>query len=189
MKIQGIFAVRSGIDGKLDVTRSTFVDTMDAIDQQVIEYQEKFALNVKLNYSVSRGYHLSIANSGKEIPECFVECVKFRKTIACTTKTISSLNSRAGECLRDLYNLSYGVVQKLLNEIRPHACYLYGMVENIAHLDMLLSFSNLVALSPVDQPYSCPTVSKHGDFIVKQGRHPLIEDMMRDQPFIPNNSV
>ncbi|ETV82305.1 hypothetical protein, variant 3 [Aphanomyces astaci] len=188
MKIQGSFAVKSGLDGKLDLTRSTFVDIMDAIHQQVVEYQEKYAFNVKLNHSASRGYHLSIANLRQDIPPMFEECVKFNKSIACTTKQFSSLNSRATECIQEVYALSYGMIQKLLDEIRPHAASLYSMVENIATLDMLLSFANLVALSPADQPYTCPEVTEHGCLSINQGRHSLIETMMQDQPFVPNDT-
>jgi DNA mismatch repair protein MSH4 len=50
MKLQGCFAVKAGIDGKLDVARSTYLDTVNTINQQVEEYQEKFELNVKLHY-------------------------------------------------------------------------------------------------------------------------------------------
>ena len=57
---------------------------------------------------------------------------------ACTTKEFSSLNSRAKECLSDIYKLSYGVIQSLLADIRPYVSSLYAMVESIALLDMLL---------------------------------------------------
>ncbi|KAH9158904.1 hypothetical protein LEN26_002646 [Aphanomyces euteiches] len=188
MKIQGGFAVKSGIDGKLDVMRSTLVDTIGTMEHKISEYQEKFGFTIKLHFSVSRGYHLNIPNSGQVLPSCFEERVKYKRSIACTTKEFSSLNSRAFECLQDIYKLSFGVVQALLDEVRPHASVLYSMVENIAVLDMILSFTNLAALSPADQPYCCPTVSEHGQLFIKKGRHPLIEEMMSDQPFVPNDS-
>ncbi|CAK4227597.1 unnamed protein product [Aphanomyces euteiches] len=187
MKIQGGFAVKSGIDGKLDVMRSTLVDTVGTMEHKISEYQEKFGFTIKLHFSVSRGYHLNIPNAGQVLPSCFEERVKYKRSIACTTKEFSSLNSRAFECLQDIYKLSFGVVQALLDEVRPHASVLYSMVENIAVLDMILSFTNLAALSPADQPYCCPTVSEHGQLFIKKGRHPLIEEMMSDQPFVPND--
>ncbi|KAH9100820.1 hypothetical protein Ae201684P_007013 [Aphanomyces euteiches] len=183
----GGFAVKSGIDGKLDVMRSTLVDTVGTMEHKISEYQEKFGFTIKLHFSVSRGYHLNIPNAGQVLPSCFEERVKYKRSIACTTKEFSSLNSRAFECLQDIYKLSFGVVQALLDEVRPHASVLYSMVENIAVLDMILSFTNLAALSPADQPYCCPTVSEHGQLFIKKGRHPLIEEMMSDQPFVPND--
>lgn len=49
-----------------------------------------------------------------------------------------SLNLRLNESLTAIYKLSNGVIQDLLQKIRPHANALYMMVESIAMLDMLL---------------------------------------------------
>ncbi|CAK4675727.1 unnamed protein product [Aphanomyces euteiches] len=50
MKIQGGFAVKSGIDGKLDVMRSTLVDTIGTMEHKISEYQEKFGFTIKLHF-------------------------------------------------------------------------------------------------------------------------------------------
>ncbi|EQC41619.1 hypothetical protein, variant [Saprolegnia diclina VS20] len=188
MKISGSLAVKAGIDGKLDVARATYLSTIDSINERVEEYQDQFGIAIKLHFSVGRGYHLLIPNGGaRDIPQIFEQRVKFSKSLACTTKDISSLNSRTKECMNDIYQLSYGVINALMDEIRPFVCHLYAMVESVALLDMLLSFTNLVALSPVDQPYCRPQMCPGGNFVIKKGRHPLIEQVVQDRPFVPND--
>jgi DNA mismatch repair ATPase MutS len=58
--------------------------------------------------------------------------------MSCSTKELNSLNARLNESLTAVYKLSNGVIQTLLNKIRPQATVLYTMVETIALLDMLL---------------------------------------------------
>ncbi|OQR80912.1 mutS-like protein [Achlya hypogyna] len=139
MKIQGSFAVKAGIEAKLDLARALYLSLIDGINNHVEEYQEQFHLSIKLHFSVSRGYHLLVQSSGtQDIPSIFEQRVKFSKSVACTTKDISSLNLRSKECLNEIYQLSYGVVHQLLDEIRPFVRRLYAMVESISMLDMIL---------------------------------------------------
>ncbi|TMW68241.1 hypothetical protein Poli38472_005709 [Pythium oligandrum] len=187
-RIQECFAVRAGIDGMLDVARRTYLDTIEKIHELVHKFKGSMEVPVRLSYSSRRGYHLVLPCNAKDIPSLIVERVPTKKAIYCSTKELKSLNGRLEEALMAVYKLSNNVIQNLLNKIRPRATVLYAMVEGIALLDMLLSFTNVVAASPPDRPYVCPRVSECGSLVIKDGRHPLVERVMQDQDFIPNNT-
>ncbi|KDO34635.1 hypothetical protein SPRG_00697 [Saprolegnia parasitica CBS 223.65] len=198
MKINGSLAVKAGIDGKLDVARATYLSTIDSINERVEEYQDRFGIAIKLHFSVGRGYHLLIPNATGQIQQMHDPASRNSVVLiaivalACTTKDISSLNSRTKECMNDIYQLSYGVINALLDEIRPFVCNLYAMVESVALLDMLLRFKRTLFLSVqrhdsyryLDcRPQMCPD----GNLVIKKGRHPLIEQVVQDRPFVPND--
>lgn len=187
-RIQECFAIRSGIDGMLDVARRTYLDTIEKIHGLVRKYNETLPVPVKLTYTSRRGYHLLVPNSVTELPSIITERVMGKKALACSTKELQSLNSRLAESLTAVYKLSNGVIQSLLDKIRPHASALYTMVETIALLDMLLSFTNLVALSPAEKPYVQPRMTADGSMVIKNGRHPIIERMSKDHPFVANST-
>lgn len=58
--------------------------------------------------------------------------------LSCSSRPLVSLNMRLNEALVAIYKLSNGVVQGLLQTVRPQASALYAMVDSIALLDMLL---------------------------------------------------
>ncbi|KAI9921240.1 hypothetical protein PsorP6_002121 [Peronosclerospora sorghi] len=157
-----------------------------------------------------RGYHLAVPVNAKDLPSCFIERVPTKTVICCSTKPLVSLNVRLNEALAAVYKLSNDVIQHLLDKIRPRSSTMHVMVESVALLDMLLSFVNVVALSPPDQPCNIfalkdiadgishkavhlkfvdtrPTVTEHGNLIIKKGRHPLVE-RVRDQAYIPSDT-
>ncbi|CEG46488.1 dna mismatch repair protein [Plasmopara halstedii] len=187
-RIQECFAVRAGVDGMLDVARRTYLDTIEKIHEVVHTYKENIGFPIRLNYTARRGYHLAVPVNIKELPSSFIERVTNRNVICCSTKVLVSLNVRLTEAVTAVYKLSNDVIQQLLDKIRPRASAMHAMVESIALLDMLLSFVNVVALSPPDRPYTRPTVTEHGNFIIKKGRHPLVECVLKDRRYIPSDT-
>ncbi|KAE8914306.1 DNA mismatch repair protein [Phytophthora fragariae] len=187
-RIQECFAVRAGVDGMLDVARRTYLDTIEKIHEVVHTYKENLGIPIRLNYTSRRGYHLAVPVNCNDLSACFIERVATKSVICCSTKALVSLNVRLNEALTAVYKLSNDVIQQLLDKIRPRASTMHAMVESVALLDMLLSFVNVVALSPPDQPYTKPTITEHGNLVIKKGRHPLVERVLKDRTYIPSDT-
>ncbi|KAE9310301.1 hypothetical protein PR003_g20301 [Phytophthora rubi] len=188
-RIQECFAVRAGVDGMLDVARRTYLDTIEKIHEVVHTYKENLGIPIRLNYTSRRGYHLAVPVNCNDLSACFIERVATKSVICCSTKALVSLNVRLNEALTAVYKLSNDVIQQLLDKIRPRASTMHAMVVSVALLDMLLSFVNVVALSPPDQPYTKPTITEHGNLVIKKGRHPLVERVLKDRTYIPSDTV
>ncbi|KAK1939219.1 DNA mismatch repair protein MSH4 [Phytophthora citrophthora] len=206
-RIQECFAVRAGVDGMLDVARRTYLDTIEKIHEVVHMYKENLGIPIRLTYTARRGYHFAVPLNAKDLPASFIERVATKTVICCSTKTLVCLNLRLNEALVAVYKLSNEVIQQLLDKIRPRATTMHAMVESVALLDMLIrysnttfslvgctlilfsySFVNVVALSPPDHPYTRPTVSQHGNLVIKKGRHPLVENVLKDRAYIPSDT-
>ncbi|CAH0515089.1 unnamed protein product [Peronospora belbahrii] len=187
-RIQECFAVRAGVDGMLDVARRTYLDTIEKIHEVIHTYKENLGIPIRLSYTSRRGYHLAVPANTKDLPASFIERVTMKTVICCSTRPLASLNARLNEALTAVYKLSNDVIQQLLDKIRPRSSTMHAMVESIALLDMLLSFVNVVALSPPEHPYTKPTVTEHGNLIIKKGRHPLVERVLKDQAYIPSDT-
>ncbi|KAL3667975.1 hypothetical protein V7S43_006852 [Phytophthora oleae] len=172
----------------LDVARRTYLDTIEKIHEVVHTYKENLGIPIRLNYTARRGYHFAVPVNAKDLPASFIERVATKTVICCSTKTLVSLNLRLNEALTAVYKLSNDVIQQLLDKIRPRATTMHAMVESVALLDMLISFVNVVALSPPDHPYTRPTVSQLGNLVIKKGRHPLVENVLKDRAYIPSDT-
>ncbi|RQM18075.1 hypothetical protein DD237_000431 [Peronospora effusa] len=198
-RIQECFAVRAGVDGMLDVARRTYLDTIEKIHEVIHTYKENLGIPIRLTYTSRRGYHLAVPINTKDLPASFIERVSMKTVICCSTKPLASLNVRLNEALTAVYKLSNDVIQQLLDKIRPRSSTMHAMVESIALLDMLLS---PVAARPSMYSYiycpfidalltSCgvPTITEHGNLIIKKGRHPLVERVLKDRAYIPSDTV
>ncbi|TKS86444.1 MutS protein -like protein 4 [Collichthys lucidus] len=79
-------------------------------------------------------------------------------------------------------NLScYRVICQLLSTIHEHIHCLYKLSDAVSMLDMLLSLANACTISDYVRPEFTDTLA------IKQGRHPILERMARQQP-VSNNS-
>ena len=67
---QIVFAVRSGLNGMLDVARGTFCEVIEEIHEEAKRIQEELALpGLELKYSVQRGFHLKVDCYNPRLPQ------------------------------------------------------------------------------------------------------------------------
>ncbi|XP_078442828.1 MUTS-like protein 4 isoform X2 [Wolffia australiana] len=102
---QQCFAVKTGIDGLLDIARRVFCDTSEAIHNLAKKYREEFQLpNLKIPYNSRQGFYFSIPlkDVNGDLSKIFIKVAKHGKNIHCTSLELASLNVRnrsaAAEC-------------------------------------------------------------------------------------------
>jgi DNA mismatch repair protein MSH4 len=109
------FAVAIGTDGMLDVARKTYLQTVEDIYSHAEALTAEFDCTVKVHNTQARGYHLKLPGSLESIPgNCFIQCVKSTKYIACTTREIASLSDRAQEALKEALAITDRITYQLL---------------------------------------------------------------------------
>ena len=57
---QECFAIVAGMDGMLDVSRKTYLQTVEEIYEEATALGDKHGIEIKVHYSTSRGYHLKV---------------------------------------------------------------------------------------------------------------------------------
>ncbi|GAB4835004.1 MutS protein msh4 [Ancistrocladus abbreviatus] len=187
-RTQQCFAVKAGIDGLLDIARSAFCDTSEAIHKLANTYREDFRLpNLKLPYNNRRGFYFSIPQKDVQgkLPSKFIQVVKHGNNLHCSSLELASLNMRnqsaAGEC----YTRTEVCLQALSDAIRKDVSVLSLLAEVLCLLDMVVnSFANMVSTRPVDH-YTRPKFTENGPLAIDGGRHPILESIHND--FIPNS--
>lgn len=202
MKLQRCFAIKSELDGLLDVARKAYCEIVDDIEAMVAGLSEEYGLPLKLNFNATRGYHVQISDVGKQkgrpgisikdLPKTFINCSQQKNTISFTTDQIVLADQRSKEVLGEVMVMSNDLVMKLLEEIRAHLGFLYKVSERISELDVIVSFARVVQEST--QEFVRPQFGNA--LIVEEGRHPILEHMMNSKKdvcpsgeVIPNNII
>ncbi|XP_030513328.1 DNA mismatch repair protein MSH4 isoform X2 [Rhodamnia argentea] len=180
-RTQQCFAVKTGIDGLLDIARRSFCDTSEAIHNLATQYREEFKLpNLKLPFNNRQGFYFSIPQKdiqGK-LPSKFIQVVKHGNNIHCSTLELASLNVRNKSAAAECFIRTEICLEALLDAIRENASVLTLLAEVLCLLDMIVnSFAHGISTKPVDQ-YSRPQFTD-------AGRHPILESIHND--FVSNS--
>ncbi|GAN05554.1 mutS protein homolog 4 [Mucor ambiguus] len=183
---QKCYAVKSGVNGLLDVARQTYKETTEDIYDLIATYGETYKLKIKIYYTASRGYSISMPTSqladGAQLPDVFINVVQKKKTLQFTTLELLQKNSRLNESMTEVFLMSEKTVTQLLQVFRNHIHALYKASEAIALLDFLTSLAsyNLNSTNLVRPEFS-------NTLAIKSGRHPILECILL-VPVVPNDT-
>ncbi|KAF1802621.1 muts domain V-domain-containing protein [Mucor lusitanicus] len=183
---QKCYAVKSGVNGLLDVARQTYKETTEDIYELITNYGEAYKLKIKLEYTASRGYSISMPinqlTNGAQLPNVFINVIQKKKTIQFTTLELLQKNNRLNESMTEVFLMSEKTVTQLLEIFRNHINALYKASEAIALLDFLTSLAtyNLNSTNLVRPEFS-------NTLAIKSGRHPILECILL-VPVVPNDT-
>ena len=197
MRVQECFAVQPGVSGLLDVSRKTYLQSVEDIFAQGQRHGSELGRNVKVSFSTGRGYYLQIAHddeTGSEpLPDEFIQQVRNKKTISCSTRELTSLSDRASEAIGNALSITNSLLQDAMEQLREErAESLYAMIDAIALLDMLRAFAEVSSSSLPQLVRPDLTDDPHSPLIIQQGRHPFSSSLHAQQrvgSFVPNDSA
>lgn len=132
---------------------------------------------VLLKYQDKRGYYLTAPHmeiDRSSLPPEFTLLDSGAYKISFTTPELENLSIRFEEALTEIWTMTAvevgSVIEKVLHKEALMA--LYGLCDYVALLDVLTSFVNYAALTPVDM--TLPRFYAEGPLILKRAHHPLL---------------
>ena len=140
--------------------------------------------SLKVNYNRVFGYYIEVTARHKDkIPEYYIRkqtLVNSERYISPQLKEFEAKVLGAEERIKNLeYELFIDIRDKLYDEIEPIQKY----VEVVAIIDVLANLAQLA----YKNNYAKPEFNEDGYIDVKQSRHPVIEKLLKDEEFIPND--
>ncbi|KAH8905275.1 hypothetical protein BR93DRAFT_946131 [Coniochaeta sp. PMI_546] len=183
LRHQRTYAVKSNINGLLDVARKTYKEATDDFYEYVAEFNAEHDLAGEPKYDNTRKFFLRFRAADLEhrtIPDDLVNRVRKKDHLECQTLRILQLNQRISDSAVDVVNQSDKVVSELLVEVRRFAPEMFKVCESIALLDVLAAFGQIVTT----HEYVRPVLS--GNMAIKAARHPILENPSSSS-FIPND--
>ncbi|KAI9876937.1 MAG: MutS protein msh4 [Pleopsidium flavum] len=184
LRNQRTYAVKSGVNGLLDVARQTYKEANADVYELITELGQAHELALEAKYDGARGYYIHIPTSELEersLPEIFINVFKRRNMVECQTLDLMKLNQKIMDSHHEVVNMSDRSIQELIDEIRGEMSILFKVCESIAMLDMLASFAQLVTTQDYARPELTDTLA------IKAGRHPIREKIHADK-FVPNDA-
>ncbi|ORX92867.1 hypothetical protein K493DRAFT_224545, partial [Basidiobolus meristosporus CBS 931.73] len=168
------YAVKAGFNGLLDVARQTYKEATNDVYELVNNYKEKYGIELKINFSHSMGFFLSVQGDQlpeNELPSIFINVTRKKKLLVFTSMELLKWNERISNSLTEVYLMSDKIITELTNEICTHISILYKVAESIALVDMMMSFAYLCTISNYVRPEFTNTLG------IKKGRHPIQDSL------------
>ncbi|KAL0938419.1 DNA mismatch repair protein [Colletotrichum truncatum] len=180
---QRTFAVKSGVNGLLDVARQTYKENTEEVHKHVSQLYEEYGIEAKIQYDSRRGYSLRVREvdfEDRSIPAILVNRTTRKGTIECTTIRLKQLNQRITDSTSEVIMQSDQIIQDLTDSIRTQIAPLYRMCESIALLDMLASFAQASSIYDWVRPCISDTLA------LEAARHPILDKMLKEE-CVPND--
>ena len=140
-------------------------------------------LHIELKYDTNRLYFLFVPSPELEercLPDVFVNAVRRKHVIECSTLDLVKLNQRIVDSHHEVLQMSEPMVLELVDRIRESIAPLFRISDGIALLDLLTAFADAASKHDYCRPELTPALA------IKHGRHPIHERIHRDK-FIPND--
>jgi len=148
-RTQMCFALKPGLNGMLDVSRKTYTEIVEDIQDLVRQLSIEHSLPLKINFNGTRGFFIQMfdpmhgkSSESKKLPEIFLKITKQRGNYSFTTEELLRLNGRLTETLHEIFVLSSNVLEELVLEISKYLDCIYKFVDAISLVDLLFSLAN-----------------------------------------------
>ena len=178
--------IKDNFNEQLDGLRNIISGGKDIIDDIEQREKEKTGIkSLKIGYNRVFGYYIEVTKSYYDlVPDNYI-----RK------QTLSNCERFITDELKVAENTILGASDKVLNleqeifvELREFIGTQLRLVQEtavaVAEIDVLASF----AKAAIKNNYSKPDIAIDGVIEIKNGRHPVVELMQKDEMFVPNDT-
>ena len=183
LRNQRTYAVRSGVNGLLDVARQTYKEAMTDALQHITDLTDEHNIPLQTKFDNARQFYLRLRVEEleeRDLPAIFINVFRKKDNIECQTLDLLKRNQKITDAHTEVILMSDKAVQALIADVRQHMGSLFRICEGVAMLDMLASFAHLVTTQDYVRPQLSDTLA------IKAGRHP-IREKIQEAKYIPND--
>ena len=178
--------IKDQFDETIDRLRSAKHDGKQWLAQLEEEDRERTGIkNLKIKYNKVFGYYFEVTNSYKNlVPEDYIRKQTLANAERYTTPRLKELEDTILNAEDKLQTLEYDVFCRIRNTIAQELVRIQNTAKAIAKLDVYASLS----LVSERNHYVRPKLNEKGVIDIKDGRHPVVEQMITNDMFIANDT-
>ncbi|NLZ46517.1 MAG: DNA mismatch repair protein MutS, partial [Clostridiales bacterium] len=178
--------IKDGFNEQLDSLRNIISGGKNIISD--IEAKEKESTeirNLKIGYNRIFGYYIEVTKSYLNlVPDYFIR----KQTLANCERFITDELKVAENTILGASDKVINLEQEIFCEIREFLSTQLKLVQetatSVASVDVLSSF----ATTSIKNGYCKPEIAIDGTITIKNGRHPVVEQMQNNEMFVPNDT-
>ena len=177
--------IKHGYSNELDELKDSIKDAQQWISNlDVIEREKTGIPNLKVGYNKVFGYYLDVTKSHLDkVPENYIRKQTLTNSERYITPELKETEALVLNAEGKINNKEYELFVSLRDEIKKHIRRIQNTSKAVSTLDVLTSFAEV----SYNYGYVKPEMSTGDKIIIEKGRHPVIEQMVKDGVFVAND--
>ena len=178
--------IKEGFNETIDSLKKAKTDGKNWLAALEEEDRERTGIrNLRIKYNKVFGYYFEVTNSYKDqVPEDYVRKQTLANAERYTTPRLKELEDNILNAEDKLFTLEYDLYCEIRDAIAREIERIQKTARAIARLDV---FTSLAYVAEHNQ-YVRPTLNEKGVIDIKEGRHPVVEQMIQNDMFIANDT-
>lgn len=179
--------IKSSYNAEVDKLRLANTDGKKWLGELEEKERENTGIkNLKIKYNKVFGYYFEVTNSFLSmVPSYFVRKQTLSNAERFTTDELKNLENIILGAQDKLNVLEYEIFVEIRESVAKEVLRIKKTAKIIASLDVLLSLASVAE----ENNYIRPQINTKGNLSIKDGRHPVVEKMLKNSGFIPNDTL
>ncbi|NLK65468.1 MAG: DNA mismatch repair protein MutS [Tissierellia bacterium] len=178
--------IKQGYNEELDELREISINGKDWISNLQAKEREATGIkNLKIGFNKVFGYYLEVTKSYlKDVPENYIRKQTLANCERYVTPELKEMEAKILNADEQVMKLEYELFLEIRDFISRHVKRIQETAYNIAVIDVI----NSLAIAAVKNNYVRPEMNKKGFIKITDGRHPVIERILKNEMFVPNDT-
>ncbi len=178
--------IKTGYDAEVDRLRSAKTEGKSWLARLEEEERKKTGIkNLRIKYNKVFGYYLEVTNSYRElVPEYYTRKQTLTNAERYITPELKELEETILGAEDKLTALEYDLFCDVRKQIADQVVRIQQTAKAVAAVDVLASLAYVADRNG----YCRPSINEKGIIDIKNGRHPVVEQMIQNDMFIANDT-
>ncbi len=178
--------IEDGYDVRVDEYR-TVVDHGDEWKEQIAEREREATgiKNLKVGYNRVFGFYIEVTKSQISlVPERYIRKQTLSNCERYITEELKEMESKVLGASDKLCSLEYDLFCEIRSTVADNSTRIQKVASLIAQTDAYYSLATVAAKNR----YIRPEIVSSDEIVIKDGRHPVVEQFVKDSYFVPNDT-
>ena len=187
LKVNDGNIIKEGFNEELDELRSLSRGGKDWIAKLQLSESERTGIkSLKIGYNKVFGYYIEVTRTNLHlVPEEYIRKQTISTGERYVTPELKEMESRILNADERSNKLEYDLFQELRMRVAAENEGLQQLSNAISTLDVLQNFAWIA----LQRNYCRPVINNKNVMNVKGGRHPVVECLLPEQQFVPNDTL
>ncbi len=178
--------IKEGFDETIDALRNAKTDGKKWLAALEEEDRERTGIkNLRIKYNKVFGYYFEVTNSYQHlVPDDYIRKQTLANAERYTTPRLKELEDSILNAEDKLYTLEYDAFCGIRDAVAAQMERIQQTARAVAQLDVMTSLSYAAERNH----YVRPSLNEKGIIDIKDGRHPVVEQMISNDMFIANDT-
>lgn len=177
--------IKRGFNEELDAVTGDMNNSKEILAK--IEADQRASTGIpklKVGYNRIFGYYLEVSNSYKsQVPDTYIRKQTLTNCERYITQDLKEVEGRILGAKDRAVALEFSIFDGIRKNVAGNLERIQKTAKAIAALDVITSLANIAS----DNRYIRPDVNLSNAIRIKDSRHPVVEALLKDSPFVPND--